>query len=382
MKYWATLLLCALLAACATPPVPLAPPQLFGDALFGAPSEAVDASQILAVNDAMRLYLRREIAAQSHTKNARHALFDALYGKGQLKLEYDAEFTRNAAQAFAARSGNCLSLVLMTAAMAKEVGLAVQYQSVITEHSWSRSGDLYFDSGHVNLVLGALKADAHRGYESESALTIDFLPPADTGGYRTVPIEERTVAAMYMNNRAAETLVRERLDDAYWWARGAIEQDPGFKSAYNTLGVVFLRHGNLEQARRAFVFALERDPQDTRVMDNLAQALDALGQGAQARALRETVARLLPLQPFHFFDLGRAAMARGDYQGAVKLFSRELERDPYYHEFHFWLAQAYFRLGDVKRADRELGLAIDASTTRRDHQLYAAKLDRIKSLQH
>ena len=63
----------------------------------------------------------------------RQALFDALYQPDQLKLEYDAAMTRNAAQAFAVRSGNCLSLVIMTAAFAKEMGLDVRYQNVFGE---------------------------------------------------------------------------------------------------------------------------------------------------------------------------------------------------------------------------------------------------------
>jgi len=33
---------------------------------------------------------------------------------------------------------------------------------------------------------------------------------------------------MYMNNRAVETLARGNLDDAYWWARAAILEDPHF----------------------------------------------------------------------------------------------------------------------------------------------------------
>ena len=46
-----------------------------------------------------------------------------------------------------------MSLVIMTAAFAKELGLRVNYQNVIIDDSWSRHGGLYLLSGHVNLVL-------------------------------------------------------------------------------------------------------------------------------------------------------------------------------------------------------------------------------------
>ena len=81
----------------------------------------------------MRRYARTEIAAQANRKGRHRALIDALYSKHQLRLEYDTVITRNASEAFDARAGNCLSLVIMTAAFAKELGLMVEYQKVLVE---------------------------------------------------------------------------------------------------------------------------------------------------------------------------------------------------------------------------------------------------------
>jgi len=90
---------------------------------------------VFAVSPEMRHYLHTEIAPHLHREGPLQGLFDALYSKRQLKLEYDSAMTRNAAQAFAARSGNCLSLVIMTAAFANEMGLPVQFQSVLGEEA-------------------------------------------------------------------------------------------------------------------------------------------------------------------------------------------------------------------------------------------------------
>ncbi|HQW38056.1 MAG TPA: hypothetical protein PLO00_05030, partial [Usitatibacteraceae bacterium] len=59
--------------------------------------------------------------------------------------------------------------------------------------------------------------------------------------------------------------------------------------------------------------------------------------------------------------------------------AKEVDRAPYYHEFHFWLAVALANLGEPEGARRHLALAMENSTTRRDHDLYAAKLQRIGS---
>lgn len=373
------LLLCAALAGCATAPATPPPPDLFNDASFAAPAVPVEPQQAFAMSDAMRHYVRVDIAREARGKNPRRALANALRNRAGLQLEYDAAMTRTAAQAFDARSGNCLSLVLMTAALAKEMGLAVRYQSVLGENSWSRSGDMYFVAGHVNLVLGRKLAQRSDSYDADAELLIDFLPAQDLTGQRTRTVSEATILAMYLNNRAAETMANGELDQAYWFARAAILQDPTFAGAFNTLGIVQLRHGDIEPARRTLAYALARSPSNTVLLSNLAQALDGLGRADEAQLLRRKLLALQPEPPFHFFSLGQLAMKNADYQEAARLFKREIARDPYYHEFHFWLAQAYARMGQLAQAGRQLELAMDNSTTRSDHGLYAAKLQRLRA---
>jgi Tfp pilus assembly protein PilF len=377
-KHLGAALLCGALAACSVAP-PASLPAIFNDSDF-APSAAVDASQVFAIDETMRQYVRTQVRREARSKNDRAALYDALYDKSRLKLEYDAAMTRNARETFAARQGNCLSLVIMTAALAHELGLQVRYQEVLGEESWSRSGDMYFVAGHVNLVLGRRLGDHPNNYDTNGMMVIDFLPSGDVAGYRTREISEATVLDMYMNNRAAETMSEGQLDQAYWWARAALRQDPSFSGAYNTLGVIQFRHGDLAAARRTLAHALIRAPDNTVLLSNLAQALEASGLPDEALPLRRRLLALQPQPPFHYFNLGKLAMQQGDYGQAIRLFSREIARDPYYHEFHFWLAQAYARLGQLEQAGKQLELALDNSTTRGDQGLYAAKLQRLRAV--
>ena len=111
MKSAAVLLLSALLAACASaPPMPPAA-GLFHDELFAAPSAPIVPAQAMAVSPAMRKYLADKILSGPRFLDRKQQLIDALYRKDELLLEYDAAVTRTAAQAFEARSGNCLALV-------------------------------------------------------------------------------------------------------------------------------------------------------------------------------------------------------------------------------------------------------------------------------
>jgi Flp pilus assembly protein TadD len=380
LKAWGCLSLaaCVLFVGCAAFQSAQKPDDLLNDHLFSAPSLPIKAEEVFALSKEMRHFLRREIAGQLLDKSPYRALFDALYSKGQLKLEYDNTMTRNASQAFAQRAGNCLSLVIMTAAFAKELGLEIQYQSALTTEAWSRTGNLYLRSGHVNLTLGRRHLDPRTGL-LVSPLKIDFLPPEEIRGLRTRTISEQTVVAMYMNNRAAEALVAGQIDDAYWLAREAVNTSYAFLSSFNTLGVVYLRHGDLREAERVFRYMLDREPTNTVAMSNLAQALRQQGRTAESDAIQRRLTAIEPYPPFHFFDLGLAAMQRGDYQSARDLFKKEIARDAYHHEFHFWLGVANARLGDQKRARDHLSLAIDYSTNQGERDLYAAKLDSIRA---
>src|SRR5258708_39732335 len=109
MKNWLLAVVSLVLAGCAAAPVEHPSERLFHDRLFAAPAQPVGPGAVFARSDAMRHYLEVEIADLITEKGRQRALFEALYSKGQLKLQYDSAMTRNAAEAFDARAGNCLS---------------------------------------------------------------------------------------------------------------------------------------------------------------------------------------------------------------------------------------------------------------------------------
>jgi tetratricopeptide (TPR) repeat protein len=371
------LLLCAVLVACAAAPHSTSPDSLLHDELFAPSAEVTDAGEVFALSEDMHRYAEAELKATMFRPDPRRALIDALYRRSQLGLSYDASVTRNAAEAFQARAGNCLSLVIMTAAFAKHLGLPVSYRHVLVDALYTRQGDLTMASGHVNLILDEVSARPRREPPTPGPLQVDFLPPEDMRGARSVALEERRILAMFMNNRAAEALNQGRLDDSYAWARAAVRQDPDFSAAVNTLGVVYLRAGHRQQGETALRAVLARDANDVAALSNLLSLVQQDGREAEARQLGERLARLEPHPPFHFFDLGRAAMTRGDYAGARKLFDRELSRQPLQHEVRFWAAQAAWHQGDTAQAAEHLRQARDNSPDPRSQAVYATKLDHL-----
>jgi tetratricopeptide (TPR) repeat protein len=375
------LALFALLGCAQVPPAPPVEPQaLLRDDAFARPAQIIDASEVFAIDDSMREYLQRAwplMRKQGRPKG----LVDALYTRGELKLEYDASYTRNASQAFAARAGNCLSLVVMTAALAKELGLEVEFHSAYADETWSRSGTLLLRSGHINITLGRRTIDRARG-EDPRYWTIDFLPPGELRGLRTERLNESTVVAMFMNNRAAEALAREAFDEAYWWAREGLMADPSFVGVLNTLGVVYQRSGRLAEAERVYQALLQRQPHQTQALHNLAQLLEQQGRHAEARPVAARLAALEPEPPYHWFVQGQLALRRGDARTARDFFAREVARADYSSEFHYWLALAQYQLGETDAAQRSLEKAESLSTSRSERDLYAAKLAWLNQRRH
>jgi Flp pilus assembly protein TadD len=375
MKALLTSLVAAALAGCASVPIADVPRALFADEHFGAPMPTLTPAEIFALNDDMRAFADNQLKWEVARNGSYLGLFDTL--QKELRLDYDAAGTRTAEETFAARSGNCLSLVLLTAAFAKHLGVDVRYQSVIGEENWSRTAGIAFYSGHVNLKVGKRDSGTAvtRGYDG---MTIDFVAPGTAMRFPTRQVEESTLLAMYMNNRAAEALVNGEFAAAYWWARAAIEQAPANLAGINTLGVIYLRTRNIREAEAAFRYVLEREPAESLAMTNLVRVLTLEGRINEAAYWRAKMAEIEPYPPFYFLDQGKAALERGEIDAALALFEKELKRLPFNDELHFAIAMADLRLGNLREAEQHLKMAQQYSPTPAQREIYGAKRAQLK----
>ncbi len=367
------------LGGCATRVSTIETQHLLRDELFARSARVFDAQALFELSPEMLDYLRVRLPQLSTRADPRQALLDALYSNSDLRLAYDGSHTLTAREAFAARTGNCLSLVIMTSAFAKHLGLPVSYRRVVMDEMFTRNDNLTLASGHVNLVLAPVPHRLWRHDGDDASLTVDFLPSEDTRGQQSLPLEERTLVAMYLNNRAVEALGQGRLDEAYGWAREAVLQDRRFVPAANTLGVIYSRAGHPSAAEAALRHALANEPDHHAALSNLLGMMTRQGRDGEAAALAARLALVQPVPPFKHFEQGREAMTRGDFASARDHFNRELRRQPYQDEVHFWAAQASWRLGDAERAAHHLRLARDYSVTRADQARYAAKLDHLRA---
>ena len=342
----APVLVCCMLASCAEAPTRiLSGSALLADQAFSPPTERISADDIFTVSSEMRAFLATRLAESGKTSGAQQPLIEALFTDRQVQLDYDAQFTRNAAQAFEAHAGNCLSLAILTGAMAKALGLEVRYQSVKIGEHWERDGDLLELVRHVNVSVGPPIAVRRSPGFRPDWWTVDFLPQEELKGQTAEFVSEATIAAMFMNNRAAEALAANRVDEAYWWTRGAIDADPSFFGSYNTLGVVYLRKDLLDRADIALRYALSLQPDSPQAWSNLAIVLRRAGRSEAAASIERSHPRSKSAMWLSAVNEGIRANASGDYARARDEFEQALRIDGDNAEVHYRLAAVYLSLG-------------------------------------
>jgi len=367
-----------MLGACSVVPPAAPAPQVLHDDLFPLAGAPVDPDRLFALTPAMQDFVGTRLAHPGHPERALDALVQAMSRDDILRLGYDSSRTRTAAEAFDDHAGNCLSLVMLTAAFAHALNLPVRYHLAEIEPYWSRQGRLLVASGHVDLTV-SLPLNQFGVTHGSLGYTFDFLSPQDAHTLPLRDIPEQTVVAMFLNNRAAEALVDEQLERAYAWVRLSIRQDPGFTPAYNTLGVIYLRAGAAADAADAFRAALQFDHENPRALSNLIDAERMLGDAREAERLSAELQRIEPEPPYRLFDLGLAAFERKNFAAAQALFRRAIGHTDYDPEVHFWLARTAWAMGQAERARREIAQALELSTTPHQRARFTAKLEWLRA---
>lgn len=376
------LVLLSLLSACSSVRPPVLNSELFQDQWYGPRPALISAEQVLAISPAMEQFLEKEVLPRSKKTELRLALFQAISQDNRISLEYDASLTRNAAQAFEAKTGNCLSLVLMTSALAKKLGLQVDFRNVMVDTLWRQADQLVLATGHVNIALGRYRQAYLSTSDDNDVLVIDFLPPPEAIKYPSISISEARILAMYFNNRAAESLQQAQLNDAYWYAKSAIAQDPGFLPALNTLGVIYQRGQHYQLASQVYRQILSVAPDHLLALSNLQDSLSRSGDSAGASQIQARLTQLRYQEPFRHFQTGKALYQQASFTAARTAFQEQLRITPQHTESYHWLAMTYLHLGDTASANQQLVLARESATTAQTRQRFDLKLQALRATHH
>ncbi|MPY23475.1 tetratricopeptide repeat protein [Shewanella sp. YLB-07] len=293
-------------------------------------------------------------------------------------FEYRDYRTRTAAQTYGDRAGNCMSLVLLTAALADVVGVDVEFQDIEVPPVWDKQGNFYLINGHVNLRL-IPRTRSDRIFVSKRAIQIDFLPERAVRAYNKIRVDKQTVLAMFYNNVAAESLVLGDYDRAYGLLKLGLQQQGDYVPALNTLAVLYRYKGLEQQAEILYKLALSISDHNMNALYNYAILLgsqDRLDEWAKIHKVLE-LDRIA--NPYYYYDMAQQAYFEREYQDALLWYKRAVDKADYRHEFYFGLSRAYWATGDERLAKKNMEKALSLTRDENNKVRYQAKLHAMRS---
>ncbi|WP_220743729.1 tetratricopeptide repeat protein [Shewanella colwelliana] len=291
---------------------------------------------------------------------------------------YQDNMTRVAAETYGDRAGNCLSLVLLTAAMADALDVDVEFQEIEVPPIWDKQGDFYLVNGHINLRL-IPKETNDTFHVSKQAIQVDFLPERSVRGYAKKQIDKATVMAMFYNNVAAESLVVGDFDKAYSHIKQSLQLKADFVPALNTLAILYRYKGLDDAAETVYKLALGQDEEDMNALFNYAVLLSSQNRLEEWAEVHKTLELARIRNPYYYYDMAQQVYFDRQYDEALTWYKRAVEKANYRHEFYFGLSRAYWATGDEDKAKRNLEKALALTGDEHNKQRYQAKLHAMKT---
>jgi tetratricopeptide (TPR) repeat protein len=282
--------------------------------------------------------------------------------------------TLNASEALALKTGNCLTLAIITKALADLVGLEIAFQRVHSAPVYARNSKLMTLSSHVRTYIydPSYAPSPDVIVIRRRSIIIDYFPSkSDVAGER---VSEADFIAMYYQNIAAEALLNGKLD----YAHAALQKGLSFNSfnteTLNSLAVTFNRAGEHKQAEILYQFMLDNSFASGNVLSNYVALLQSQGRDSEVAELTQEVDAINVDNPYIWIDLAEQAFAENRYTLANKYYKKAEDIAPYLHEGQFGLAKSYYQLGRLNLAEKALTRAIELTYTTADRRLYKAKL--------
>jgi Flp pilus assembly protein TadD len=346
----------------------ITPGDILRTDVLGEPTQApqlVDESEVLALSDEMREFLAEHVNKKADDKFKLRQLIRAIINSDSFGLTYDST-TRTAAQAFQTRSGNCLSFSNMFVAMARHMGLDVQFQEVDIPPDWTRTSDAYVLNQHVN-VLVDLRTEVH---------AVDF----NIADFRTIYdrrlIEDKRALAHFYNNKGVELMqAGEPVAALTSFRKAIILDDRRFAPAWTNLGILYLRQGHPDYAEAAFIQALRVNSKVDSAMSNLAGFYAWRGDHERAKMLEKRVTRHRLRNPYYRYQLALDAVDAGDFDTAIDHLKYSIRRKRDEDRFYLLLSLCHLKKGNESAALVWLTRAQKVAASDALKRKYGSKID-------
>ena len=378
------LLLCIVLAACQSTDNQhvKAAPTLLNDSLFPSytlfPVESSD--EIFYLDEDAQFFAEQAVYEKSALQKNVKGLVKAIFDHSDQGMLYRNGANTTANTTFNNRAANCLSLSIMTYALAKHVGLQAKFYEVEIPEYWTRREGYSLLNGHINLRV-QLPEDPNVVSIGGSFADVDFDPQTLRSYFPRIAVSEEKVIAMFYNNNGADALVANSYTKAYSYFRAAATIAPELAQSWVNLGVLYRMADAYEQAEAAYKHALSLNSENLTAWENLSILYRYQDRFEEAKTINQMVDTKRQSNPFYHYILGEQAFDNEEYEAAISYYLKGLKLDNTRHEILFGLAKTYFESGDITNAEQYLSRAIKHANNRQDKSRYQSKLSALANNQ-
>ncbi|MFQ3192566.1 MAG: tetratricopeptide (TPR) repeat protein [Paraglaciecola sp.] len=355
--------------------IPASEPLLYDQGFSGFSHIKIESEQqVFHLDDTAKAFVASTIESMDNKIDQMEELVKAIFDRSELNLLYKGDANTNANNTFHSQEANCLSMSIMTYALATEAGFDVNFQEIMIPEYWTRRAGYSLLNGHINIKMLAPKQPNIFELNRQS-YQVDFDPQPSRSGFPKKVVSKQAVLSMFYNNKGADAFLRKDYVHAYAYFREALLVRPNFYSAWINLGILYRLNKYFPQAEKAYQHALVISPSSLTALENLAYLYTFTGRNEEADEILAKVEAERNNNPYYHVNLGEQEMEQKHWDQALAHFRVALALDRSKHEVYFGLARAYFEIGELRESERYLKQAKNKASNKYDEDRYQAKLD-------
>lgn len=344
-------------------------------------NSSIEKIELLDLPASTKSYLDLHIAPLETEKEQLRALrvwvFDEIGS-----YEYDAYQTLSTVDLINIRKINCLSFSSMFVAAARYLDLPAKFQLVYAPPYWDSRGNTSISNQHVN-VFGEVirpssqtkeignqfcsqnkgvacvltegeKKTAQRTRSKKLPYVMDLNRAVVSIPYKTKYLKDYQLHALFYTNKSTEELLEGNLVDAYLYAKEALLTDRYSVAAWNSIGVLFRKTGQLGLAEEAYKLALRIGEETDMIKGNLAVLYRQQGKVRNAELVENEIAEHRESNPYYHHAIGEKLLVNNNSIDAEKHFRVAIGKKHNEQLFHYSLAKAQAKLGKYDAAKESL----------------------------
>jgi len=286
--------------------------------------------------------------------------------------------TLTASQSIDRKQGNCLSVAIVTKALADLVNVKVQFELVTTPPIYQKAGDVILISQHVRTLLLAPKFDELPSYipQWRSYVRIDFNP--SSGSYRLRNVEELEFHTMYYTNKSAEALGNNNDALAFWYLRQSLLLNKSEPQTINLLAILHDRAGHKDYAEQIYQYGLKYSGENFELLHNYYQLLEEQNRNDDAQVIAKRLKKYYDPNPYKWIDMGNKEFLANNFSSAIDYYKKANKMADYLHEGFAGIARSQYSLGNLRSAKRAIKKAIENSHDQEIADAYRSEYERFQ----